>query len=36
MSCSISDTNVVEWTLNPNHIEELYENLYSNIEVGEK
>ena len=34
MSCSINNTNVVEWTLNPIHIEELYTNLYDSIEHG--
>lgn len=34
MTCSISDKTVVEWTIDPMHIEELYENLYDNIEHG--
>jgi hypothetical protein len=34
MSCSISDTSVIEWTLDPVHVEELYTNLYDNIEHG--
>ncbi len=34
MSCTISDTSVVEWTLDPVHVEELYVNLYDGIEHG--
>lgn len=34
MSCSINNSNVIEWTLKPEHIEELYVNLYKNVEVG--
>lgn len=34
MECSINDSSVIEWTLDPKHIEELYTNLYDNIEHG--
>jgi glutaredoxin len=34
MSCSISDSSVIEWTLDPSHVEEMYVNLYKNFEVG--
>jgi hypothetical protein len=34
MSCSIDNTTVVEWTLDPNHVEEMYTYLYDNVEHG--
>jgi glutaredoxin len=34
MTCHINNNNVIEWSLNPNHIEELYPYLYDNVEHG--
>jgi hypothetical protein len=34
MSCSIDNTNIIEWTLKPDHVEEMYKYLYDNIEHG--
>jgi len=34
MSCTINDATVVEWSLKPEHIEEMYQYLYGQVEVG--